>query len=179
MADRTYLKNLEEPCTLPDGRVLCLRPIRPEDEPEHYDLLDHVDPQDRQFRFFAAVSTISQETMERFTRIDYEREMAFIASAETDDSGHETLGVVRIVADDENKEAEFAIVIRTDLKHHGIGHFLMDKAIRYCRERGYVRLTGLVLPNNQAMRDFARSLGFTSHLNMDDKVVEISFDLAD
>jgi len=174
MPDHLYPKSLEEPCTLPDGRVVCLRPIRPEDEPEHHDLLAHTTSEDRRYRFFAAVRTISHESMERFTRIDYDREMAFIASAEAGNGGHETLGVVRTVVDDAGRDAEFAIIVRSDLKHHGIGHFLMDKAIRYCRDRGYERISGIVLPDNRAMKEFAKSLGFTAHLNLEDGVVEIA-----
>ncbi len=163
---------------MPDGRQVCLRPIREDDEPQHYDLLAHVSPEDRRFRFFAVVRTMSDETMARFTHIDYDREMAFIASAETDDGEHETLGVVRTIADDDGKEAEFAIVVRSDLKHHGIGHALMDKAIRYCRERGIECLKGQVLSDNTSMIGFARSHGFSTRSFYEEGVVEIELVLA-
>lgn len=177
MPNPDYPEELEEACTLPDGRIVHLRPIRPEDKPEHYALLERVSSEDRHYRFFASVKTVSHEAMTRFTRIDYDREMAFIASAETDGGGRETLGVVRTIADADGREAEFAILVRSDLKHHGIGRALMEKAIRYAKTRGYSRLMGLVLPDNTAMIAFARHLGFTARRDPGEGVVKVELDL--
>ncbi|NQV82456.1 MAG: GNAT family N-acetyltransferase [Rhodospirillales bacterium] len=177
MPDHPYPKYLEELCTLPDGRVVCLRPIRPEDEPEHYDLLAKSSPTDRRFRFFASVNTISKDAMDRFTHIDYDREMAFIACSETASGGHETLGVVRTIADDSGREAEFAIIIRSDLKHQGLGHALTRKVIRYCNERGILRLLGQVMADNKRMLDFIRKEGFKVTMNLEEKVYDITLDL--
>jgi acetyltransferase len=52
----------------------------------------------------------------RLTQIDYDREMAFIAIRKRADGSFETLGVVRPVADPDNIAAEFAIIVRSDLK---------------------------------------------------------------
>jgi acetyltransferase len=177
MSTHPYPTGLEELCTLPDGRVVCLRPIRPEDEPEHYDLLAKTSPADRRFRFFASVNTISKDAMDRFTHIDYDREMAFIACTETGGGEHETLGVIRTIADDSGTEAEFAIIIRSDIKNQGLGHALMNKAIRYCGERGISRLMGQVLTDNKRMLDFARKEGFRATLNLEEKVYDITLEL--
>jgi acetyltransferase len=67
---------------------------------------------------------------------------------------------VRATADPDNIEAEFAIVVRSDLKGHGLGHLLLDKMIRYLRSRGTRRVVGFVLHENLAMRDLAMSNGF-------------------
>ena len=172
-----YPKDLEELCTLPDGRVVCLRPIRPDDEPEHYDLLAKTSATDRRFRFFASVNTISKQAMDRFTHIDYDREMAFIACTKTGRGRQETLGVIRTIADDSGHEAEFAIIIRSDIKNQGLGHALMGKAIRYCGERGILRLMGQVMADNKRMLDFARKEGFQVRLNLEEKVYDITLDL--
>jgi len=179
MSGRPYPKDLEELCTLPDGRVVCLRPIQAEDEPEHFEMLAKTSREDRRYRFFASVNTISQEAMHRFTHIDYDREMAFIACAETEEGGHETLGVVRTISDDSGTEAEFAIIIRTDHKHQGIGHALTVKAIRYCHERGIFRLKGQVMTDNKRMIDFVKKEGFRTSMNLEEHVVEITLDLKD
>jgi acetyltransferase len=54
------------------------------------------------------------------TQIDYEREMAFVATARPaqggDDRVEETLAVVRAACDPDNQEAEFGIIVRSDLK---------------------------------------------------------------
>ena len=47
--------------------------------------------------------------------------MAFIADAPRCRRQRETLGVVRAVTDPDNVEAEFAIIVRSDLKGRGLG----------------------------------------------------------
>ena len=51
---RPYPKELEETVTR-SSREIMLRPIRPEDEPQHYHLLSHLAPEDVRFRFFSSV----------------------------------------------------------------------------------------------------------------------------
>jgi hypothetical protein len=49
--------------------------------------------------------------------------MAFIATREREPSQCETLGVVQAIADPDNVSAEFAIIVRSDLKGQGLGPF--------------------------------------------------------
>ena len=118
---RPYPRELEEPFTLTSGRPVLLRPIRPEDEPEHYAFISKLTPSDVRFRFFDTVRDVPHSEMARFTQIDDDREMAFIATAERD-GGNETLGVVRVMTDPDNHRAEFAVVVRSDLSGQGLGH---------------------------------------------------------
>ena len=46
--------------------------------------------------------------------------------------------------------AEFALVIRSDLKRQRLGSILMDKLVRYAREIGIQRLVGEVMGENEA-----------------------------
>jgi acetyltransferase len=117
--------------------------------------------------------------MARFTQIDYDREMAFIAKPADAKNGGETLGVVRTVTDPDNERAEFAIVVRSDLKGQGLGHTLLEKMIRYCRSRGTGEVIGEVLPNNRPMLDLARSLGFASRVIAEGEAVEVRLELRD
>lgn len=94
------------------------------------------------------------------TQLDYEREMAFIATAQTGDGTEETLGVVRAVCDPDNHDAEFGIVVRSDLKGGGLGDRLMRKMIAYLKGRGTRRLVATVLRENERMLELARDLGF-------------------
>ena len=94
------------------------------------------------------------------TQIDYDREMAFIAVEPDGANGEATLGVVRAITDPDNEAAEFAIIVRSDLKRRGLGLLLMHKIIRYCRSRGTRRLVGQVLPDNANMLRLAHECGF-------------------
>jgi acetyltransferase len=115
--------------------------------------------------------------MARFTQIDYDREMAFIATAPDPQGQPETLGVVRAAFDPDNTRAEFAIIVRSDLKGQGLGYALLDKMIRYCRSRGVRAVVGQVLPDNRAMLDLAQSLGFESRFLPERGVIEVELRL--
>jgi acetyltransferase len=146
------------------GRPLTLRPIRPEDEPQHLAFLQKLDPVDVRMRVFYSRQSITRTELARLTQIDYEREMAFVATAPAEgDAGgpEETLGVVRATCDPDNESAEFGIVVRSDLKGGGLGELLMRKLIDHLRARGTKRLVATVLRENHRMLELARDLGFT------------------
>ena len=118
-----------------------------------------MDPEDIRLRFFSSRRTLERSELARLTQIDYDREMAFLAVG--GDDGTETLGVVRAVADPDNEEAEFAIIIRPDAQRRGLGQVLMRKMIGHLKQRGTRRMSGLVLRENRGMRELAQALGFT------------------
>lgn len=159
LAIRPYPKELEERVTIEGGLELLVRPIRPEDEPAHQDFVAKLTPEDIRFRFFGLVRDFPHSQMARLTQIDYDREMAFIAR-KTGDGPTETVGVVRAVLDADNETAEFAIVVRSDMKGLGLGNALLEKMIRYLTSRGTPLIIGQVLKDNQAMLGLARSFGF-------------------
>ena len=146
------------------GRALTLRPIRPEDEAQHLEFLSRLEPIDIRLRVFYSRRSIERSELARLTQIDYEREIAFIATAPIDDNnnggGEETLGVVRATCDPDNHDAEFGIVVRSDLKGGGLGLRLMQKLIDCLRARGTQRLVATVLHENKRMLELAHELGF-------------------
>jgi acetyltransferase len=143
-----------------NGQTITLRPIRPEDEEAHVEFLSHLDPEDIRMRVFCSRRTMERSELARLTQIDYMREMAFIATAPGPDGQPRTLGVARALADPDNEEAEFGIIVRSELKGTGLGHLLMDKLIRYLRAHGTQKLVATVLRENQRMLALAQELGF-------------------
>jgi acetyltransferase len=176
LAIRPYPKQLEEWTELGGERIL-LRPIRPEDEPEHRRFFNRLDAQDIRFRFFGQIRQLPHSQIARFTQIDYDREMAFIATR-TSDGQPQTLGVVRAVADPDNTRAEFAIIVSSKLKGKGLGKTLLAKMIRYCRERGTRELIGEVLAENSRMLGLAKRFGFISSRLSREDVVGLTLDLS-
>jgi acetyltransferase len=159
LAIRPYPRELEETFAWGDGEML-LRPIRPDDEARHLAFLQKLDPEDIRMRVFSSRREIARSELARLTQIDYEREMAFIATVAGADGEPETIGTVRAITDADNARAEFGIIVRSDLKGGGLGFLLMRKMIRYCRSRGTGELVGDVLRENAAMLKLARALGF-------------------
>lgn len=142
---------------LRDGRLVFVRPIRPEDEALYDRFLAAVTPEDGRMRFLGAIGQLSHSLIESFTHLDYARAMAFVALDET--SG-ELLAVVRLHNDAANASGEYAIVVRSDCKGRGLGWQLMQMMIAYARAKGLHAIEGKVLYENKAMLDMCRQFGF-------------------
>ncbi|MDH5538811.1 MAG: GNAT family N-acetyltransferase, partial [Rhizobacter sp.] len=142
-------------------RKVVLRPIRPEDEGQHLEFLNRLDPEDVRMRVFYSRRSIERSELARLTQIDYEREIAFVAVAPGPQGVDETLGTARAVIDPDNIDAEFGIIVRSDLKGSGLGALLMNKLIRTLRAHGTQRLVATVLSENDRMRTLAREIGFS------------------
>jgi len=171
-AIRPYPAELEETVSLSGAPVL-LRPIRPEDEARLKQLIVQSRPEDIYFRFFEALRELPHSQLARFTQIDYDREMAFVATGADD----EFLGEVRTVTDPDNEQAEFGILVRSSAQGKGLGHALLEKMIRYCRARGTKELFGDVLPTNSRMLALAGNLHFQRSRPPGDGVARISLRL--
>ena len=143
-----------------NGEPIVLRPIRPEDGAQHMAFVVKLQPEDLRLRFFHVRRELPRSELARLTQIDYMREMAFIAVRRRPDGVEETLGVARAMADPDNVEAEFAIIVRSDLKGRGLGDVLLARLVAYLKGRGTQRLVGSVLHENLAMRELALAQGF-------------------
>ncbi len=170
-----YPQHLEQVVAWDDGRIL-VRPIRPEDAPAHVEFFESLDPVDVRTRFMTTVRALTPRQLARFTQIDYDREMAFIASRQRAGGGWETLGVARSHADPDRVYAEFAVIVRSELKSKGLGGLLMSRLIEHCRNEGIGELRGEVLVDNKDMLQLARRLGFRVDA-VHDGVVEVIMDL--
>jgi acetyltransferase len=142
------------------GEAIIVRPIRPEDEPQHRAFIEQLQPQDLRLRFFSSRREMPRSELARLTQVDYAREMAFIAIRTLADGTAQTLGVVRAAIDPDNIDAEFAIIVRSDLKAQGLGHLLLGRMIEFLAGRGTQRLVGDVLHENEPMRQLAAAMGF-------------------
>ncbi len=160
LAIRPYPRELEETIDW-QGAPLLLRPIRPEDGPAHLAFFDALTPDDVRYRMFVRVRELQPSQLARFTQIDYDREMAFIATRPNAQGVAETLAVGRVVADPDNITAEFAVTVRSDLKGMGLGKLMMQKLIDYCRARGTREIVGEALPQNSRITGLAKRMGFT------------------
>jgi len=156
-AIRPYPKQWERHVTLADGAAIFVRPVRPEDEPLYGPFFAGVTAQDLRMRFFAPIKEFTHAFIARLTQIDYARAMAFVAIEE---SSGKLLGAVRLHANANYDCGEFAILVRSDLKGHGLGWLLMQMIIEYARAEGIGTIEGQVLRENTSMLAMCRELGF-------------------
>jgi len=148
---------LERHVHLLDGTPVLFRPLKPEDAALYPDFLAEVTAPDLRLRFFAAMREVSHEFIDKLVHYDPARAMAFIAIEET--SGR-MLGVVRLHDDDGGKDAEFAILVRSRLKGHGLGWLMMKHMIAYAKHKGLRSVRGQVLAENSTMLTMCAELGF-------------------
>jgi acetyltransferase len=168
LAIRPYPKELEEDVPLGDGRTLLLRPILPEDEPALQAGFAKLTPEEIRLRFFVPLKVLSHMTASRFTQIDYDREMALILTDHGIPGKTEIYGSVRLIADPDNENAEYSIIVRQEMTGMGLGVVLMRRIIDYAHERGLREIHGDVLAENYTMLKLCRVLGFTQTAMPDD-----------
>jgi acetyltransferase len=157
LAIRPYPNVWETRADVHDGLRVLIRPIKPSDEPALAEFQTRLTPEDIRLRFLAPRKEFSHKVNARFTQIDYGRAMAFVALRE-DQS--ELLGVARLEADPDYSSAEYAVIVRSDLKGVGLGWALMQHLIHYAESEGLRDLHGHVLAANVRMLEMCRELGF-------------------
>jgi acetyltransferase len=161
LAIRPYPTELEERIELASGTIL-LRPIRPEDEPKLRAFYAGASPADMRLRFFMVRREVPHSELARYSQIDYDREMTFIA-LEDGAAADRLLGEARALCDPDNVRAEFAIQVATQWQGRGLGRALLTKLMRYLRAQGTREVVGECLPENPGMVHLARELGFETH----------------
>jgi len=148
---------LEGRVTLRDGSRVRVRPVRATDAPRLQEMIGRSDPRDIRMRFMHAMKHLPDQLAVRLSRIDYDRDMAFVAVAP---GTRKIVGVARLAADDDGRSAEYAVFVRTDWKERGLGRALMLRLIDFARGRELDTLYGEVLAENERMLRMCRELGF-------------------
>ncbi len=76
--------------------------------------------------------------------------------------------------DPDNQEAEFAVLVRSDMKGQTLGYQLMQKLLNYTRNHGIKKLTAITMPENRNMISLAKKLGFEIDVQFEDGVVNLT-----
>lgn len=167
---RQWIRSIE----LKDGSPVQLRPIRPEDAGSIKTLVKEMSPESRYFRFMHAINELSPQMLAQFTKLDYDRQMALVATDQTD----EVIGVSRYVISNDRLFGEFAISISENWKSQGLASALMRLLLEHAKSQGLQSLEGDVLLTNTPMQALMKSLGFTPKQNPEDpEVLRFQFSL--
>ncbi|MDQ8021718.1 MAG: GNAT family N-acetyltransferase [Moraxellaceae bacterium] len=170
MAIHPYPANMVRHARLRDGSPVLLRPLKPEDAELEQEFVRRLSPETKYFRFMNALRELPQSLLAKLTQIDYDREMAFVATIER--NGREfQIGVSRYATNPDGDSCEFAIVVADEYQHSGLGRQLMALIIESARERGLVTMKGVFLASNERMLRFVEALGFKTRRDTEDKSV--------
>ncbi|MGE3335257.1 MAG: GNAT family N-acetyltransferase [Rhodospirillaceae bacterium] len=170
-----YPRHLERTLMRPVGAPFHVRPLQPQDAPLIEEFIRRLTPEDARFRFFASLRQLDHRAA-RLCQLDYDRELALIATAAPE--GRDVLAVARFHADPDNVEAEFAIAVRSDKQGQGLGYAMMSYLADIAAARGLQRLWGTVLAENVRMLKLAKALGMRIQPSRDDGTVRVIREVA-
>ncbi len=172
MAIHPYPVHLIQEWELPDGRVVTIRPIRPEDAEREQQFFIGLSDESKYYRFMDTIRELTQTMLVRFTQIDYDREMALVATIFDSDGKEVQIGVARYVTNPDGESVEFALAIADDWQKHGVGRKLMSSLIDCARAKGYRTIVCDVLSMNTKMFNLMTKLGFMIHPHPEDPAVK-------
>jgi acetyltransferase len=160
LAIHPYPKALEQNLVLADGTSVLLRPVRPEDAAAQQRFVSRLSDLTLYRRFHAPVRELTLDRLVRFTQIDYDREMAFVA---IDASGgeDEIRGLAQYNRDADGDRAEFGIAVEDSWQGRGLGYCLMAALESCARERRLRNIFGYVLADNESMRGMMVARGYS------------------
>ena len=171
LAIHPYPSHLEREWTQPDGQTVCIRPIRPEDAELEQAFVRALSDESKHYRFMDTLRELTPAMLLRFTQIDYDREMALIATI-VENGQERQIGSARYMPKPDGKTVEFALAVADDWQKRGIGRELMSSLIDVARDMGYHAIVGDVLAMNSRMFRLTGSLGFTTRPHSDDPAVK-------
>lgn len=164
-AIRPYPAQYVRQWKLRDGTAAVIRPIRPEDEPLVARFHQNLSERSVYFRYFHQLryeQRISHERLTRVCFIDYDRQMALVAESQNPETRErEILGIARLIKLQNEREAEFAVLVADRWQGRGVGGELLRRAVEFARDEGIERIVGYVLAENTAMRKLCQRAGFT------------------
>ncbi|MFA5662938.1 GNAT family N-acetyltransferase [Castellaniella sp.] len=174
MAIHPYPRRLVRPLVTPQGNEWLLRPIRPEDATLLQEFVRRLSDETRYMRFVSMLRELTPRMLARYTRIDYDREVALVAVIQVPNPENRGLlrecivGFAHCLRNPDGRGAEFALVIADDWQRRGLGAELMRSLIGLARQQGLSYIEGLVLATNRPMLGLMAFLGLRNDPDPDD-----------
>lgn len=142
----------------PAGKV-CIRTVRPDDEPRMRRGIEALSQQSRYLRFFTAAPVTPARVIERLVAVDGHRHLAWGAIL-SDHPDRPAIGAVHAIRDsDHNRRADFAVGILDDYHGQGLARMLTAVLLIHCTVEGITTMDAQVLAENQPAIGLLRSLG--------------------
>lgn len=128
-------------------------------------------------RFLSPTARLTNRQLEYLTDVDHHDHEALVAIETASRHG---VGVARYVRDPEHpREAEFAVAVADDWQRRGLGTALLRRLAARALEEGITRFTGLVLGDNEPMRQLLETLGDVQQGQAREGTVEVFLQIPD
>jgi GNAT superfamily N-acetyltransferase len=158
--------------TLPNGRRLRIRPLRPGELHLVRDLCSRLTLRTRHLRFFSPSPVVPETLMRMLADVEDTRRMAMIAELDEGDRRVVALGNAIAIDDD---RAEVGLVVADAWQRQGIGVILAARLLRAADARGFKQFLVHGLWNNPAVRPLLSHTAEVVSANMRYGVAEIHF----
>lgn len=174
MAIHPYPRVLVQNKRFDDGREWTMRPIRPEDAEALQEFIRGLSAESRYMRFVSMLRELTPRMLARYTRIDYDRELALVATVQVPNPEHrgllreQIIGFAHYLRHPDGRGAEYALVVGDDWQRRRLGTVLIQGLIEAAQIQGLSYIDGYVLATNRAMVRLMESLGFRNDSAEDD-----------
>ena len=158
LALRPYPEEYVKEVTLSNTRLI-FRPIKPEDEPLWFELLESCSKESLYTRFRSFFDWKTHRIASRFCFIDYEREIAIVAERE-EHGARKLFGVGRLIAEADLQSVEYAVLVTDKWQNRGLGSVLTSYCVDIAREWGMKRIIAHTNSDNPRMVSVFSKLGF-------------------
>jgi acyl-CoA hydrolase/GNAT superfamily N-acetyltransferase len=142
--------------TLKDGREVMLRPALSSDAHGIRDLFHQLSEADVYTRFFHHVRSLSDAEVQRLCNVNYETEVAFVATAGSREEAH-IVGQACYFINPSTNLADTAFMVHPDWQNNGLGTALQSCIARHAAKRGVRGFVSDILHGNTRMLRLAHN----------------------
>jgi acetyltransferase len=139
---------------LPQVGAFDIRPPSPADHPAYCAFAARLEREDLRMRFAGLVKLDCEQLRAQLLAIDHTLHEALAVFA-----GGEMLAIAHLVRIAPGA-AEFALIVRSDMKRRGLGRVLLTRLVAQACQLGLRTLTAQILSENLPMLRLAREAGF-------------------
>ncbi len=171
--DLQTLGAFDRAVTLPGGRRVRLRPIRPDDAPRLVELYDRLSRQTAYQRFFTVMQRLPPDWARLHAAVDHQRRFALVAEDSTG-PGRPLVGVARYEPVPESDTVELAVVVQDSWQGLGLGTLLLRGLLHAAELNGIHRFRAYVLVENRRMLHLLKRHARVLEQQRDGSVLELT-----
>ena len=159
---------------LADGGSARVRTARPDDAERLVAFHRGLSLETIHFRYFSALAKLPQRILDRFTRVNFDRDMVLVAEL-----GDRIIALASYHGDGAPGVAEVAFVVADEHHGRGLATLMLEELAEVARERGVSRFRADTLSNNRDMLRVFADAGFELDRASDLGVVHLGFPVAE
>lgn len=177
MTRRNRLPPWHQELRLTNGRLVLIRPIRPDDAAPLTAAFDLLQPEQVRQHLLHSARELTEEVADRLCRPDPHTEFILVAAEPYPAGEAMVAAIARAAIVPSTRSGEFSIVLSKHIAEMGLGRQLMQRLVRWSRGKRLEQLYGDVPSDNQPLLDLAKSLGFQREADGDDGLTRVVLDL--